>query len=209
MVELISIGKVKDREKDVKSKKISVIVKPTHDCNLGCRYCYIDPDAEQGIMSQKTLGRMVDQLATTHEEANFIWHGGEPFTMPLEFYREAVRLQNVYSGTKFTNGFQSNGTLITDEILDFCEENDFRIGFSLDGPQKINDKTRIYKDGESCFEDILILFLYDILNLGGTCDEIFKEFFHVVYLHFCITAMLVYSICSYRRKGFLCLSRWR
>ena len=32
-------------------KRISVIVKPTHECNLSCRYCYVEESAEKGRMS--------------------------------------------------------------------------------------------------------------------------------------------------------------
>ena len=165
-------------------KRLSVIVKPTHLCNLSCNYCYIDSNAEKGVMSNKTLENLIFKTVSTHKSVSFIWHGGEPLLIPLDFYKNAKELQEKFflqttpaeiinkiaerkkggdkksKGLKrmyhpITNGFQSNGTLITDAVLDFCEEYDFDIGFSLDGPKEINDKTRYFKNNESAFKKIL------------------------------------------------------
>ena len=130
-------------------KKITVIAKPTHSCNLGCKYCYVSTEAEKGVMSEETLENMIDKVVSLHEKVSFIWHGGEPLLMPLDFYRQAVQLQKKHEGKEIGNGFQTNGTLVTDEVLDFCVENDFSLGFSLDGPKELHDlthyRTRICK----------------------------------------------------------------
>jgi len=132
-------------------KRLSIIVKPTHDCNMGCEYCYIDPEAEQGVMDEGTLENMVNKSMSTHDSVHFIWHGGEPLLLPLSFYRKAVEFQKQFEGKGVSNGFQTNGTLVTKEVLDFCEENQFSMGFSLDGPKHINDETRHFKDGSSSY----------------------------------------------------------
>jgi uncharacterized protein len=75
--------------------------------------------------------------------------------MGVEFYKQAFELQKKYlSDKKVNNGLQTNATLITEEILSFCEDFKFSIGSSLDGPKKINDLTRVYKDGKGSFDDI-------------------------------------------------------
>ncbi len=136
-------------------EKITVIAKPTHGCNLGCKYCYVSPEAEKGVMSEQTLENMIDKVVSLHQSVNFIWHGGEPLTMPLSFYRRAVELQKKHEGKKIDNGFQTNGTLVTDEVLDFCVENDFHLGFSLDGPKELHDLTRPFRNRESSFYQTL------------------------------------------------------
>lgn len=40
-------------------KHISVIAKPRHDCNLSCKYCYLEEEAEKGIMSDKILSESI------------------------------------------------------------------------------------------------------------------------------------------------------
>lgn len=139
------------------SSSITAIVKPTHECNLACKYCYIDAAAEQGRMDAQTLEKMIMQLARLpgKERVHIIWHGGEPLLMGTEFYEEAVRMQKFYGkDRRFENGMQSNATLINDGVLEFCEKCGFDIGSSLDGPEEIHNLTRIYPGGNGSFKDV-------------------------------------------------------
>ena len=135
---------------------LSVIVKPTHDCNLACKYCYLGENAGEGRMNYETLKNMIQQLLTLpdRERIHFIWHGGEPLLMGRDFYEEAVRLQDKYRNNRVVeNAIQTNGTLINDDILDFCEEHEFNVGSSIDGPKEIHDRVRVYPDEKGSFED--------------------------------------------------------
>jgi len=68
-------------EEDIKG--ITAIIKPTHECNLACKYCYIEDSIKQGKMNFKTLKNTIQQLLnlTKRDRINFIWHGGEPLLM--------------------------------------------------------------------------------------------------------------------------------
>lgn len=110
-------------------------------------------------MSPETLHNTIEQVVekSNKEEAHFIWHGGEPLLMGLDFFKEIasishhLRKQNKH----LSHSIQSNGTLVTEELLDFIEkEKDFYLGFSLDGPEHINDKTRMYANGKGAFQNI-------------------------------------------------------
>ena len=136
-------------------KRISIIAKPTHDCNLACTYCYVDPTLERGNMNETTLWNMTSKSLQSYDRVDFIWHGGEPFLVPLEFYAKAVEFQKMHTGKQVTNGFQTNGTLVTDGVLDFCERYDFKIGISLDGPETINNRARMFPNGQGAFEQTI------------------------------------------------------
>lgn len=138
-------------EKILQPKSLSIIAKPTHNCNLRCKYCYMHTDIEEGFMSEKTLENMITKALAIHDVVHFIWHGGEPLLVPLDFYRRAIEIQSSYPQKKVTNGFQTNGTLVTDKIIEFCEKYNFNLGFSLDGPRDINNKTRYFRNGRSSF----------------------------------------------------------
>ncbi len=58
---------------------LTAIVKPTHDCNLSCVYCYVPSSAERGRMTRETLRNTMEQVAQNSEDkkVHFIWHGGE------------------------------------------------------------------------------------------------------------------------------------
>ncbi len=143
---------------------VTAIVKPTHKCNLGCRYCYVPETAEQGEMDETTLKNTIVKVTKFNEKVNgkkrethFIWHGGEPLIMGLPFFEKIVEIEKPLreEGYRISNGIQSNGTLLNDAFLDFCEEqNDFHIGLSLDGPKEMHDAIRPYKDGSGSFDDV-------------------------------------------------------
>lgn len=78
---------------------LSVVVKPTLYCNTGCRHCYHTPDERvRGEMSLDTLERLFKMVSEEYEAAWFIWHGGEPLTLPMSFYKSAIELQERYFG---------------------------------------------------------------------------------------------------------------
>lgn len=135
----------------------TIIAKVTHDCNLQCKYCYVSDDAETGRMDIQTLKNFIYKIPqlNTEGQTNIIWHGGEPLLMGIDFYKTAINLQREISNHKFNNSIQSNGTLLNDELVDFFEKNNFRVGLSIDGDKTSHDNNRPYKNGKSSFEDTL------------------------------------------------------
>ncbi|MBU1129457.1 MAG: radical SAM protein, partial [Nanoarchaeota archaeon] len=137
---------------------ITVIVKPTHNCNLRCKYCYIEENAEKGNMPLSLAEEAIKKVSEFSKTSNWIWHGGEPLLMGVDFFKEIQKIQKFYEkkGNEFYNGIQTNGTLINNEILDFIEKaNDFDVGLSIDGPEKIHNRTRIYSNGKGSFKKVL------------------------------------------------------
>lgn len=87
---------------------------------------------------------------------DFLWQGGEPTLMGLDYFREAVRLQNHYLGSKqINNYFQTNGTNIDNEWALFLKENNFLVGLSIDGDRISNDAYRLTRAGKSTFDTVM------------------------------------------------------
>lgn len=141
---------------------ISVIMKTTNNCNLGCLYCY-EGSKRQERMSGDVVKATLEKIATESlrrsdgqkTSAQVIWHGGEPLLLGQEFYQEALRIQRKFELITFYNAVQSNLTLLTDDWINFFKENYFRVGGSLDGSKCINDLSRPMKGGGSSFDKIL------------------------------------------------------
>ncbi len=136
---------------------ITVIIKPTHGCNLSCKYCCVEKGAEHGRMSLRTLEKAIEQVMRLpgRDRIRWIWHGGEPALMGQGFYEEVVKLQLRYRNEHLlSNGVQSNATLIDDRFLDFLLDNNFGLTTSLDGPEEIHNLTRVYPDGRGSFSDV-------------------------------------------------------
>lgn len=107
---------------------LNVIVVPTHICNLKCRYCY-NEDERRPIMTRQTLDAITSSLIAYTKDieqlagVTFIWHGGEPTVAGLDFYRDAVALQEKYAqGMRITNLIQTNGLLLSNEWFSFLKK---------------------------------------------------------------------------------------
>lgn len=73
----------------------------------------------------------------------FAWHGGEPLLAGIEFFIEAVNLQHKYgAGRKILNTLQTNATILDDEYCKFFKANNFLLGVSIDGPEKLHNTYR-------------------------------------------------------------------
>jgi uncharacterized protein len=146
----------------------SFIIKVATRCNLDCTYCYEYNMGDDSWKRQphymqldtvRTLAERVKEHAIARH-LNFVafsFHGGEPLLAGPDFYREAVRIIREVLGENIgcSFGVQTNGTLITEEIVDLFSQEKIHIGLSLDGPKKINDKRRIHASGRGSFDDVM------------------------------------------------------
>ncbi|MGL6131715.1 MAG: radical SAM protein [Fusobacteriaceae bacterium] len=125
-------------------KRLVLIAKVTTSCNLNCPYCYTRSTIKNGsFMPISTYENILKALVESKTDAQIIFHGGEPSLLPVKWYEEAIQLDKKYSlegGIDISHGMQSNLTIISDELKDFCIKNKINIGFSMDGVN--NDDTR-------------------------------------------------------------------
>ncbi|MFV0333426.1 MAG: anaerobic sulfatase maturase [Tropicimonas sp.] len=137
-------------------------------CNLDCKYCYylekerFYPQEKKFRMSQDVLETYIRdyiaaQVAGGAREIWFSWQGGEPTLLGVEYFRNVVALERKYCppGVTIQNAFQTNATLIDDEWAAFFKQHDFLIGVSIDGPQKIHDRYRYYRNGGGSFDKVM------------------------------------------------------
>lgn len=136
-------------------------------CNLDCDYCYIyhlndtSWQRKPRFMSDEVLDqglRRVREHAAAHglERVSLVLHGGEPLLAGVEFIRRFTgRARAALAGVstcRFT--VQSNGTLVTPEVLDLLVAEDVVIGISLDGDRATNDLHRLDRKGNSSYERV-------------------------------------------------------
>jgi len=113
---------------------IHIMAKPNGPlCNLRCKYCfYTEKEAmfskgENFRMPDKVLDVFIQKyiaLNSTAPEIPFVWQGGEPTLLGINFFRKVVGLQKAYAGhQRIKNSLQTNGTMLTDEWGAFLKEN--------------------------------------------------------------------------------------
>ena len=153
--------------RELKSYPIIAIVKPTKNCNLRCVYCY--EKLEFSIMDEKTLENSISKVIRYNDKiaeensfdkavSHFIFHGGEPLLLKKEFFEKVICIENKYARSEVhsvQNAIQTNLTLLTLDLWRFFKKTGFRLSSSLDGNSKLNDRTRICKDGSGTFEKIM------------------------------------------------------
>lgn len=151
---------------DQKINNFQLMAKPSGSvCNLDCTYCFylekehLYPERKSHWqMDRLTLENYIRKniQVQNNDVVDFLWQGGEPTLLGLDFFKEAVRLQNQYRGLKHINNyFQTNGTNIDDAWAGFLKENNFLVGVSIDGDRISNDTWRVTRSGKSSFDMVM------------------------------------------------------
>lgn len=121
--------------------KINILLMPTDLCNMNCAYCFNRSNTgNNGKMNVKTLNRIYEIVFKQCSDVTIVWHGGEPMKMGVEFFSEALKMQEKYNNVKIKNRMQTNLTLLDDGWIEFFKTYRVGLGSSYDGIK--NDVTR-------------------------------------------------------------------
>lgn len=139
-----------------------ITLQVTQNCNFRCSYCPYTSNSvgfrthNSKRMSLDVALRSID-FAKEHsidtKEFLISFYGGEPL-LEYKLIKKVVEYsKQVLLGKKLVFNFTTNASLITDEMAEFFEENDFELIVSLDGPKQINDRNRkLASGGGSAFK---------------------------------------------------------
>ena len=171
--ELISNGQLftEDVYKDViiDFKKRKTVVKAlclhiAHDCNLACKYCFADEGEYHGqkreLMSLEVGKKAIDFLIENsgnrvNLEVDFF--GGEPL-MNFDVVKEIVaygRSKEKAANKNFRFTLTTNGVLLSDEVIEFCNKEISNVVLSLDGRKCIHDDMRPTRNGKGSYDIIV------------------------------------------------------
>ncbi len=158
---------------------MNLLIKPSSSiCNINCSYCFYKDVADNRyeyshkFMNDNTIKNIIkDALSKNINECNFMFQGGEPTLVGIEFYKKVINYQNEFNirNIKINNAIQTNGININHKFAKFFKENNFLVGVSLDGFKDINDLYRTDYNKESTFDKVL-----DAINLLKKYDVNFN-----------------------------------
>lgn len=179
-----------------------LVLEMTKNCNFRCKYCILSDiygDNDQyslGQMSRAVLKKSLDFFIKTSVDSDSLtisFYGGEPF-LCFENIKWCVEymLKNAI-GKKVSFTTTTNGSLLTEEVIDYIVAHDFRIMLSLDGPKPLHDANRILADGQAT---------YDIVNSK-------LEYIKNLYPHFFEKNIIFHAVVTSRQYtnnviGFFC-----
>ncbi|MCX7922842.1 MAG: SPASM domain-containing protein [Clostridia bacterium] len=130
-------------------------------CNLRCRYCFVDETKVEGREEELTPEMMragFDFILQRNQNSYRVRAdyslGGEPM-LTFETYKQLWAISKEYdsrSDMEVALGFVTNGTLLSDEAIEWFNQNHHWIGFSLDGGKEVHDSMRVFHDGRGTFD---------------------------------------------------------
>ena len=146
-----------------------------HTCNLNCEYCFASQGkyhGERALMSfevgKRALDFLIENSGTRHNlEVDFF--GGEPL-MNWDVVKELVayaRVQEKIHNKNFRFTLTTNGVLVDDEVIDFCNKEMSNVVLSLDGRQEVHDRLRVDYMGRGSYDLIVPKFQEFVKRRGG------------------------------------------
>ena len=128
------------------------IVVVTARCNLRCNYCQTDnnPKMDMDIKTAKKIVKFLIDCPNPFMTLEF--QGGEPLlnwkvvkflTLQAKKINKNIRISLV-----------TNGILLNLEKIKFLISNNVNICISLDGPEKVHDKNRIFPKGQGSYTQV-------------------------------------------------------
>ncbi len=153
-------------------KKRTTIVKAlclhiAHDCNLACKYCFASEGEYHGdraLMSFEVGKKALDYLlenSGSRRNLEVDFFGGEPL-MNFKVVKDLVaygRSKEEEYNKKFRFTLTTNGVLLNDDVIDFCNKEISNVVLSLDGRKEVNDKMRPFPNGKGSYDIIVPKFL--------------------------------------------------
>ena len=131
----------------------TITLEVNQTCNLRCRYCYLE-NKDSSEMTYDTAVRCIDFAlfnACQHKDRR-IWIdlvGGEPL-LSFGLLKKIVSYSDTRAkklGVNTTFSLTTNGTIITNEILNWLISNHVHIKISIDGTDTVHNLNRVYADG--------------------------------------------------------------
>lgn len=128
-------------------------------CNLGCLYCLAGARPGQPHMSAETARKAVDAAFAIDDDRalTFEYSGGEAF-LRWELMKELtayIREHPERRGRSVSICVQSNGTLFTQERIDWLKANEVTVGLSLDGDPESHNVSRPQVNGGESFSKVM------------------------------------------------------
>ncbi|MCI6376018.1 MAG: thioether cross-link-forming SCIFF peptide maturase, partial [Clostridiales bacterium] len=165
-------GTLKERSGDVVK---ALCLHVAHTCNLNCAYCFASQGKYHGdraLMSFEVGKRALDFLiehSGTRRNLEVDFFGGEPL-MNWEVVKQLVayaRTQEEAHHKRFRFTLTTNGMLIDDDVIDFCNREMSNVVLSLDGRKEIHDRLRVDYAGNGSYDRIVPKFQKLVKARGG------------------------------------------
>ena len=144
-----------------------IVLNVTNQCNLACGYCYEYSDdkisntaGKPKYMDQQVAESAIDMLlkeSVGRPAVHVTFFGGETL-MNFPLLRSSVeyakrKCADANKTVEFS--LTTNGTLLSEKIVEFLSEHKIGVTVSIDGDRELNDRMRVFHDGRGSY-DIMV-----------------------------------------------------
>jgi uncharacterized protein len=143
----------------------TVLIKAASRCNINCQYCYVYQmgDASWATMPKQMSDETIEAVAQALGELSHtqprrfavVLHGGEPLLLGDKKLAVLLAALRTTLSSEYPLSIQTNGILITEEILDVCATYQTSLGISVDGPSHVHNRNRVGHQGEGTFDRVM------------------------------------------------------
>lgn len=132
--------------KEVYTEVDSITLLLTNDCNLRCDYCFEVNKGKEYILKEtaekiiKSTFRKLPSKIYNHNKFTVNFFGGEPM-LAWDVIKHVCDFKNKENMDMFL-GLTTNMTIMTDEMLDYIDDNDIFLLVSVDGTKEAHNAHR-------------------------------------------------------------------
>jgi len=143
-----------------------MILQVTQNCNFRCTYCVYSENLYETQrshsskkMSWETARKAVDFYMEHSRDVDQIkigFYGGEPL-LEFELIKKVIAYADeVFDGKEIIYSITTNGSLLTDSVVEYLASHNISVTISLDGAKEIHDTSRRFaSDGRGSFDIIM------------------------------------------------------
>ena len=152
------------KDQDTSSQVVKALcLHVAHTCNLNCQYCFASQGkfhGDRALMSFEVGKQAIDFLIANSGNRHNLevdFFGGEPL-MNWDVVKQIVayaRMEEKKHNKNFRFTLTTNGILLDDEVMDFCNREIHNVVLSLDGRKEIHDKLRRTYGDQGSYETIV------------------------------------------------------
>lgn len=138
----------------------NAVINVTNACNLRCPYCFTE--ANNRVIDMETMKAAInfvldecDRISGDKRPPTIYFFGGEPMLqfeqiiVPTVEWTEVSGLRDKYN---ILFGMTTNGTLLTEDRLNWLDKHEVNILLSIDGDKQTQDSQRPGPNGASSFD---------------------------------------------------------
>lgn len=141
-----------------------LILQLTQNCNLRCKYCVYSGSYKNRVHTNKRMTfeiakEAIDYYYLHSRAADVVrigLYGGEPL-LEFDLIKKITEYcEKIFAGKELRINMTTNATLLNEKIVDFLQKHNFDLMISLDGPESVQNKSRVFADNSHGTFDVII-----------------------------------------------------